>query len=262
MIPRPTWPRGPWALWSPLVLLLVLLGAWELYVLVSGVNSLVLPSPIEVGRALVTDRGTLWHNLKPTAAEILLGMLLGTGLGLAAAILLHFSGLLRQAAYPLLIATQTIPIPILAPLLVVWLGFGLLPKLVVVALVSFFPVLVMTLAGLQAVDADLLKLLRTFEASRWQTFRRVELPSALPGVFAGAKLAAVYSVLGAILGEWAGANSGLGYLLTVTVANLEMSEAFATVFVLAAFAILLFGLLTLVERRTLPWANRAKRSDA
>jgi ABC-type nitrate/sulfonate/bicarbonate transport system permease component len=246
----------------PLLAILVLLGIWELYVLASGVSSLVLPSPIDVVRALIDDRGTLWHNLKPTATEIVLGIALGAAIGLLAAVVLHFSGVVRQATYPLLIATQTIPIPILAPLLVVWLGFGLLPKLLVIALVAFFPVLVMTLSGLGAVDPDLLKLMRTFDAGRWQTFRRVELPSALPGVFAGAKLAAVFAVIAAILGEQAGSNSGLGYLLTVTVANLEMSEAFASVFVLAAFAIVLFAILTLAERRTLPWVHRQKSSEA
>ena len=246
----------------PLLAVLVLLGVWQLYVEASGVSSLVLPSPIDVGRALIDDRGTLWHNLKPTAAEILLGIALGSAVGLLMSVTLHFSGFVRQLSYPLLVATQALPIPLLAPLLVVWLGFGLLPKLTVVALVSFFPVLVTTLAGLGAVDRELIKLLRTFDANRWQTFRRIELPSALPGVFTGAKLAAVLSVIAAILGEQAGSNSGLGYLLTVTVANLEMSEAFASVFVLAAFAILLFALLTFAERRTLPWVQRQRETEA
>ncbi len=242
----------------PLIGILVLLGIWELYVTISGVSSLVMPSPVDVARALVDDRGTLWHNLKPTAAEICLGMVLGAAFGLLIAVVLHFSGTVRQASYPLLVGSQAIPIPILAPLLVVWLGFGLLPKLTVVALVSFFPILVTTLSALEAVDPDLIKLLRTFDAGRWQTFRRVELPSALPGVFAGARIAAVFAVLAAILGEQAGSNSGLGILLITTVGNLETAEAFATVFVLAAFAILLFALLTLAERRALPWVHRQR----
>ena len=149
---------------------------------------------------------------------------------------------------------------ILAPLLVVWLGFGLLPKLIVIALVCFFPIVVTTLGGLDAVDPDLIKLLRTFDASRRQMFWRVELPGALPGLFTGAKLAAVFSVIGAVFAEQAGSSSGLGYLLKVTVANLETAEAFATVFVLAAFAILLFALLTLAERRALPWVHRQRET--
>jgi putative hydroxymethylpyrimidine transport system permease protein len=245
----------------PLLAIVVLLGIWELYVKASGTSSLVLPSPVDVGRALIDDRGTLWHNLKPTAVEIALGIALGATFGMVVAVALHFSGIVRHTAYPLLVGTQAIPIPILAPLLVVWLGFGLLPKLIVIALVSFFPVAVSTLGALSAVDPDLIKLLRTFDAGRWQTFVRVELPSALPGALTGAKLAAVFSVIAAVLAEESGANSGLGYLLTVTIANLEMSEAFATVAVLAALAMLLFALLTLAERRALPWAHRQRETE-
>jgi putative hydroxymethylpyrimidine transport system permease protein len=246
----------------PIVAIVVLLGIWELYVKASGVSSLVLPSPLDVLRALVDDRGTLWHNLKPTAAEILLGILLGTTFAVLVAVAMHFSSVVREALYPLLVASQTIPIPIAATLLVVWLGFGLPPKLIVVALVSFFPIVVTTLSGLAAVDPDLVKLMRTFDAGRWQTFRRVELPSALPGLFSGAKVAVVFSVIAAILAEQAGSTSGLGNLLTVTIANLETAEAFASVFVLAAFAILLFALLTFAERRTLPWVHRQRETEA
>jgi putative hydroxymethylpyrimidine transport system permease protein len=245
----------------PLLAIVMLLGIWELYVKASGTSSLVLPSPVDVGRALIDDRGTLWHNLKPTAVEIALGIALGATFGMVVAVALHFSGIVRHTAYPLLVGTQAIPIPILAPLLVVWLGFGLLPKLIVIALVSFFPVAVSTLGALSAADPDLIKLLRTFDAGRWQTFVRVELPSALPGALTGAKLAAVFSVIAAVLAEESGANSGLGYLLTVTIANLEMSEAFATVAVLAALAMLLFALLTLAERRALPWVHRQRETE-
>jgi ABC-type nitrate/sulfonate/bicarbonate transport system permease component len=245
----------------PVLAILVLLGIWELYVKVSGVNSLLLPSPIDVFRALVNDRGTLWHNFKPTATETFLGILLGATVAMVIAVAMHFFGIVMEASYPLMVASQAIPIAILAPLLVVWLGFGLLTKVIIVALVSFFPIVVTTLSALATVDPDLIKLLRTFDAGRWQTFVRVELPSALPGLFSGAKLAAVFAVLAAVLAEWAGANSGLGYLLTVTQSNLEMSEAFASVFVLAALAILLFALLTLAERRSLPWVHRQRETE-
>jgi putative hydroxymethylpyrimidine transport system permease protein len=246
----------------PLLAILVLLGIWELYVKASGVSSLLLPSPVDVLRALLDDRGTLWHNLEPTAVEILLGVVMGAAFAVIMAVAMHFSDVFREASYPLLVASQTIPIPIVAPLLVVWLGFGLLPKLIVVALVSFFPIVVTTLSALAAVDPDLVKLMRTFDAGRWQTFRRVELPSALPGLFSGAKVAVVFSVIAAILAEQAGSNSGLGILLTETIANLETAEAFASVFVLAAFAILLFALLTFAERRTLPWVHRQRETEA
>ena len=244
----------------PALALVVLLGIWELYVKASGVNSLILPSPSDVLRALIDDRGTLWHNLKTTGVEIVCGIAIAAVAGLLVAVLLHFSGVARRSLYPLLVASQAIPIVILAPLLVLWLGFGLLPKLIVIALVCFFPIVVTTLGGLQTVEPDLIKLLRTFDSSRVQTFWRVELPSALPGLFTGAKLAAVFSVIGAVFAEQAGSNSGLGNLLELTVSNLETAEAFATVVVLAAFAILLFALLTLAERRALPWVHRQRET--
>jgi NitT/TauT family transport system permease protein/putative hydroxymethylpyrimidine transport system permease protein len=245
----------------PALAIVVLLGIWELYVKASGVSSLLLPSPFDMLRALIDDRGTLWHNLETTAVEIVCGIGIAAVAGLLVAVLLHFSGVARRALYPLLVASQAIPIVILAPLLVLWLGFGLIPKLIVIALVCFFPIVVTTLGGLETVEPDLIKLLHTFDASRLQTFWHVELPSALPGLFTGAKLAAVFSVIGAVFAEQeAGSNSGLGYLLKATVANLETAEAFATVLVLAAFAILLFALLTLTERRALPWVHRQRET--
>jgi len=243
----------------PLAALVLLVLIWQLYIDISGISGLVLPSPHAVARALVDDRGTLARNLGRTALEIVCGILAAVVCGFTAAVLLHWSTLARQALYPLLVASQAIPIVILAPLLVLWLNFGLKPILVLIALVCFFPIVVTTLGGLETVDPDLIKLMLTFDASRWQRFRRVELPSALPGLITGIKLAAVFSVIGAVFGEWeAGASSGLGYLLNVSLANLEPAEAFATVCVLSAFAILLFALLSVVERRALPWAYQTK----
>jgi putative hydroxymethylpyrimidine transport system permease protein len=246
---------------APLAGAIVLLAIWQLYVDAANVSRFVLPSPHEVFRALVDDRGTLWHNFKVTALEIVCGIALAVAAGLLVAVALHFSGLVRRSLYPLLVASQAIPIVILAPVLVVWLGFGVLPKLIVIALVCFFPIVVTTLSGFESVDPDLIKLLTSFDAGRRQRFWRAELPSALPGLFTGAKLAAVFSVIGAVFAEQAGCSSGLGCLLQVTTSNLETAEAFATVFVLAAFAILLFTLLTLAERRALPWVHRQRETQ-
>jgi NitT/TauT family transport system permease protein/putative hydroxymethylpyrimidine transport system permease protein len=232
----------------------LLLGAWELYVDLGGVDPLVLPAPHRIATALWEDRGTLASSFWVTAREIVYGILLAMPVALAAALLIHVAPLARRSLYPLLWASQAIPIPILAPVLILWFGFGLLPKLAVIALVSFFPLTVTTVAALAAVDPDLPKLLRTFDASRRQILLTLELPAALPGIFTGAKLAAVFSVIGAVLAEWSGSNAGLGYLLIVTVQNLEMPEAYAAVILLAAFTIALTGLLTLAERRLLPWA--------
>jgi ABC-type nitrate/sulfonate/bicarbonate transport system permease component len=239
--------------------LVLLVAIWQLYIDISGVNDLLLPPPHAVARALVDDRGTLLRSLGRTALEIVCGIVVAVVFGFAAAVLIHWSTLARRALYPLLVASQAIPIVILAPVLVMWLNFGLRPILVLIALVCFFPIVVTTLAGLETVDPELIKLMHTFDASKWQTFRRVEMPSALPGLLTGVKLAAVFSVIGAVFGEQdAGQSSGLGYLLNATLVNLEPAEAFATVCVLSVFAILLFVMLTVFERRALPWAYQTK----
>jgi putative hydroxymethylpyrimidine transport system permease protein len=241
-----------------LLLLLALVGIWELYVDLGGADPLVLPPPHAVARALYTDRSLLWTNFLVTAKEVLLGILVASVAALALAIAIHFSRTLRRAIYPLLVGSQAVPIPVFAFVLVLWLGFGLAPKLVVIALVSFFPIVVTTLAGLSAVDPDLLKLMRTFDSPRLRTFRHVEFPSALPGVLTGAKVAVAVSVIGAVFAELAGSNSGLGYLFQQSENQLLMPRAYATVVILSAFAIALFALLGLIERLALPWAYRPR----
>ena len=245
--------------WRPLLVLAALIGAWELYVDLGGADPLLLPAPHQVAAALYDDRSLLWSNFLVTAEEVLLGILVAAVAGFAFSVALHFSKrTLRPAVYPLLVASQTIPIPIIAPLLVFWLGFGILPKLVVIALVSFFSIVVTTLAGLAAVDPELIKLMRTFDASRTRIFRHVELPAALPGVFTGAKIAVAVAVIGAVFAEQAGSNSGLGYLFEVSLPQLLTARAYAAVAILSAFAIVLFALLSLAERLALPWAYQPR----
>lgn len=252
---------GPGALrrglggWRAAIVLAASIGIWEIYVDAGGADPLILPAPHAVASSLYEDRGLLWSNFLVTAEEVLLGILVAAVAALLLAGAMHFSTTVRRAVYPLLIASQTIPIPILAPLFVLWLGFGLLPKLVVVALVSFFSIVVTTLAALAAIDPALIKLMRTFDASRWRTFRHVEMPAALPGVFTGAKLAVIFAVIGAVFAEQSGANAGLGYLFEQSIPQLLTARAYAAVVILSVFAIALFAVLTLAERLTLPWAH-------
>jgi putative hydroxymethylpyrimidine transport system permease protein len=241
------------------LLLLGLIGLWEVYVDLHGATfSLILPAPHQVAKALYTDRSLLWSNFLVTAEEVLLGILVATAIGFVLAVAIHFSPTLRRAAYPLLVASQAVPVVILAPILAFWLGFGLLPKLVVIALVSFFSIVVTTTAGLAAVDPDLIKLMRTFDATRLRTFRHVELPAALPGVFTGAKIAVAVSVIGAVFAEWNGSNSGLGYVILQSLPQLLAARGVAAVVILSLFAIALFALLALAERLALPWAYRTR----
>jgi NitT/TauT family transport system permease protein/putative hydroxymethylpyrimidine transport system permease protein len=242
----------------PALLLALLVGAWELYVDLGGVDSLILPSPHQVASALYNQRSLLWSSFLVTAREVALGILVAAVTGLVLAVAIHFSQAFRRAAYPLVIASQAVPVVLIAPILTFWLGFGIAPKLVVVALVSFFSIVITTLAGLESVDSDLIKLMRTFDAPRWRTFWHVELPSALPGVFTGAKIAVAVSVIGAVFAEWSGSNSGLGYLIVVSLPQLQDALAVAAVVVMSLFAIVLFGLLTAAERRALPWAYESR----
>ena len=238
-----------------LALLLALVGGWEAYVRIGGSDEILLPAPTAIARALVDDRALLWSNFAVTAREIGLGLAAAVVLGLACAIAIHMSRALRQALYPLLVTSQTIPIPIIAPLLVVWFGYELTPKIVIVALVCFFPIVVPTLDALDRTDADLRKLMRSFGASRWQTFRLVEAPAALPGLVTGAKLSLAFAAIAAILAEWSGSENGLGHLVLQALPNFETARAYAAVLLLAAFSVALFAALSLAERRLLPWAR-------
>ncbi len=246
------------AAWRPLLVVVALLAIWELYVDLGGADPLILPAPHAVAQSLYDDRSLLWSNFLVTAQEVLLGILVAAAAALVLATAMHFFVTVRSSVYPLLIASQTIPIPMLAPVLVFWLGFGILPKLVVIALVSFFSIVVTTLAGFAAVDPDLLKLMRTFDAPRRRVFWSIELPTALPGVFTGAKIAVIVAVIGAVFAEQAGASSGLGYLFEQSIPQLLIARAYATVALLSAFAIALFLLLTLAERLATPWAHQPK----
>jgi NitT/TauT family transport system permease protein/putative hydroxymethylpyrimidine transport system permease protein len=234
-------------------LIVVLLGVWQLYADVGNVDDLILPSPTEVATALWDDRSLLWDNLLVTAQEVALGILAAVALGCAFAIALHFSRTLRRATYPLLVASQAIPIVVVAPLLIVWLGFGLAPKIAIIALVCFFPIVVTTLDALGRVDRDTIKLLTTLDAGRWAAFRFAEAPAALPAALSGAKIAVAVAVIGAVFAEYSGSSEGLGHLILQSIPQLETARAWAAVVVLAAFAIALFYALDLAQRRLVPW---------
>lgn len=242
------------------LLVVVLLAGWEAYTRLGGIDEIVLPAPTAILTALYDDRALLWSNFTVTAGEIGLGMLVALVLGLLCAIAIHFSAILRRALYPLLVGSQTIPIVLVAPLLVAWWGFGLTPKLAIVALVCFFPVVVPTLDALDRVDGELRKLMRTLGATRWQTFRLVDAPAALPGVLTGAKLSVAIASIAAILAELAGSDAGLGNLMLKAIPHFETARAFAAVLILSVFSVVLFGLLALAERRLLPWAHQPRGS--
>jgi putative hydroxymethylpyrimidine transport system permease protein len=243
----------------PVLLAAALLGAWELYAQFSGVESAVLPAPHEVAAALWDSAELLLRNFRVTAEEVVLGLGIAVIFGFALAVAIHLSPLVRRAVYPLAVGSQALPIPVIGVLLVFWWGFGLFPKLVVVALICFFPVLVTTVDGLTAVDPDQLKLLRTFDASRWQAFRLAELPAALPAALSGARIALAVGVIGAFIAETttptSGPYPGLGREI-ITDVNFQTSRAYAGTVLLFLFAIACFYALSLAERKLAPWTIR------
>jgi putative hydroxymethylpyrimidine transport system permease protein len=247
---------------APVAIVVAGLGAWEVAarwdVLADAlsIQPFLIPAPSDIAEALWDDRELLAEDGWVTLKEVVLGFALAVAAGVVFAVPLHLSGTLRRALYPLLVASQTIPIIVIAPILVVWFGFGIGPKLAIIALICFFPITVNTLDGLRAVDPDLTKLMRTLDASRWQTFVRVEAPTALPYFFSGAKVAVAVAVIGAVFGEWAGSDAGLGHLMLQASAQLLTARLFAAVVVLSAFAICLFWLLSALERRIAWWGTR------
>jgi len=248
--------------WAPLLLSAALLGAWELYADASGVEEDLLPAPHAVAAALWNNAGLVWHNFAVTAEQVVLGLALALASGFALAVAIHLFPLLRRAVYPLAVGSQAVPIPVIGVLLVFWWGFGLFPKLVVIALICFFPVVVSTVDGLAAVDPEQPKLLRTLDASRWQAFRFAELPAALPAALSGARIALAVGVIGAFIAETStpttAAYSGLGREIMTDAGGFQTARAYAATAVLFAFAIACFYALGLAERKLVPWKLRPR----
>lgn len=237
-------------------LILGLLVAWELIVRLADVPEYLLPSPIQILADLKTDWVVLGPALWVTLREVLIGFVIAAVAGIGLAVILHLSAPLRRAFYPILIGSQTIPIVVLAPILVILLGYGILPKLVIVALICFFPIVVNGLDGLRAVDDDFVLMMRTLDGTRWSIFRRVEFPGALPSIFSGMRIAATFASIGAVFGEWSGSNAGLGYVMLEATPNLLTARIFAAILILTMISLALFGLVSLLERIACPWAPR------
>lgn len=235
------------------------LGAWAWIASLESVDDLLVASPRETAEALGEDRALLLDNAWVTLYEVLLGLAVSIAAGLAFAVAMHLNRTLREAAYPLLVASQAIPIVVLAPIFVLAFDYGIGPKIAIVALICFFPITVNVLDGLRAVDSDHLKLMRSYGASRLRTLRSVELPAALPSFFSGLRVAASVSVIGAVFGEWAGADEGLGRLVLRGNDELQTPRVYAGILILTFMAVALFSLASLAERLACPW-NRAERT--
>lgn len=238
-----------WAL--GLLALLVL--AWELAVDRWGIPSYILPPPARIPRALVETAPLLWEHTRATLLESFLGFTASIALGVVVALGMDRVVAVKKTLYPLVVISQTIPIIFLAPLLLTWFGFGILPKVIVVGLVCFFPVAIGLYDGLTSADQEVIDLLKTMGASPWQVMRIVKIPGALPSFFSGLRISATYSVMAAVIGEWLGASKGLGVFMIRASHSFLVDRVFAAILVVSVLSLLVFGGVNLLQRLLMPW---------
>ncbi|WP_205629566.1 ABC transporter permease [Jiangella muralis] len=241
------------AAWRP-ALLLVLLGfGWWAVTAAEVFPAYLVPTPGDVANELVEEREMLARHTWVTTYETVLGFLLAAAIGLLAAVLIVYSPTLEKALYPLILFAQVIPKIAIAPILVVWFGFGPMPKVILAVLIAFFPIVVSGVAGLRSTDPELLDLSATMGASRWKTFRKIRFPNALPHLLSGLKVAVTLAVVGAVVGEFVGADEGLGYVLLLASGNLNSSLLFADLILMSALGVVLFVAVEVAEKLLIPW---------
>jgi NitT/TauT family transport system permease protein len=248
--------RTGW-LWPVLTLVIILL-VLEIAARTGLVTRLIMPAPSEVGQAIVmlAQQEYFWNNFYWTAFEAGAGFVLGVALGFASGLIIGISNFARKSIYPLAVAVQSTPQVAIAPLFLIWFGFGIAPRVFFAALSCFFPVLVAVVVGLNAADQDARTLLRSLGASRWTMFRKLLLPAALPTIFAGLRLAVPSALVGAIVGEFVGGNLGLGVMITTFNSQLQIPESFAVVVVLAVMGYGSYLVVEILDRRVVSWSHR------
>lgn len=240
----------------PTAILAALIGAWQLWVVEARVKSFLLPTPAAIFKELVREWGPiLAKQTWVTFEETILGFVFGCAVGFLLAVGITYSKLLERVLYPPIVASQAVPKIAIAPLFVVWLGFGITPKIVVTLLLVFFPIAVTSAQGLMGVDQNLVELLRSVGAGERVIFRKVRLPYALPQIISGMKIGITLAVVGAVVGEWVGANAGLGYTITYAQSQLETTLTFAAIAILVVMGVVLFLAVNLLERILVPWAR-------
>jgi len=240
----------------PALVVILTIAVWEIVIKILDVPTYIWAPPSLIAQTIQENFGDLIGHAGVTLKETLVGFLSAVALGLGFGLLLHFSTWSKRSLYPLLIASQSIPTVVLAPVFVLVLGFGLWPKVAVVTLFCFFPIVVGTIDGLSSVDREYIRMMLTLDATRMGIFRRVEFPSALPQIFTGTRVAATYAAIGAVFGEWAGSESGLGWQMLQAKGRLDTPLVFADIVFITAMALALFGAVSLVERLTIPWARK------
>jgi NitT/TauT family transport system permease protein len=259
-------PRMPARIWAkaetvayPAATLLLLLVLWELAVIVFDIKPYLAPKPTEIVGELGRNWPVIREHLRPTIEEIVLGFGLSILVGVPLAVAIVGSRVFEKTVYPILVASQTVPKVALAPLFVVWFGFGQTPKVLIAFLVAFFPIVIDTAVGLRSVPNEMIDLARSSGASRSALFWKIRLPYSLPNLFAGLKVAITLAVIGAVVGEFLGADKGLGYLLVIANGQLDTTLLYTDIIVLAVIGIVSFLIVDVVERLTIPWHQSVRR---
>lgn len=247
--------------WLPaVILLLVTIVVWEAVVRIFAISAFIIPAPSEIAQSLVAQWGTLMQATLVTAGEILFGFLVSVVVGIAIALVIVRFDWLGRALYPLVVLFQNVPKVALAPIFILWFGYGLAPKIGLILVIAFFPVTLSMLAGMQSVDRSLLSLMNSVGASRTQILFRIRVPHSLPNLMAGTKIAATLSVIGAIVGEFAGASDGLGYVIQFASTQLDTALVFAALLLVSVLGIAFYYAAEILERIVVPWAPKFSQS--
>jgi NitT/TauT family transport system permease protein len=251
---RSWWSRVVFSAWlRPILLIVALLVLWELVILAFRIPPYLVPTPMAVVKQLAEDWPKLLRESMFTTYATLGGFGLSIAFGIPMALLIAYSRTVESFVYPLLVFSQSVPKVAIAPLFVVWFGFGIIPKVIAAFLLAFFPIVVATVVGFKSVERDMLDLARSMKATRLQVFMRISLPQALPSIFGGLKVSVTLAVVGAVVGEFVGSNSGIGYVLQIANGNFDLPLMFAALTVLSLIGVLLFAAVDLVERMMIPW---------
>lgn len=242
-------------LWSAAAIV-ILLAVWQIVSAAGWVPNYMLPSPVDVVKAFASEFPLLMENAKVTLAEAFLGLASGVVLGFIMAVLMDRFGRLYQALYPLIVITQTIPTVAIAPLLVLWFGYEMLPKVILIVIVTFFPITVGLLNGFKSADKDMMNLMRSMGAGNLQIFRYIKLPGAMSYFFASLRISASYAVVGAVISEWLGGFNGLGVYMTRVKKAFSFDKMFAVILLISAISLLLMKLVDLIQKKCMPWENK------
>lgn len=238
---------------APIIFIAIIIIIWELIARLSLVPAYILPGPVRIVQALIQELPILKEHILVTTLEAVGGFTLAILLAIIFAVAMDHIPLVKKTIYPIIIVSQTVPIVTIAPLFVIWFGFGYLPKIVIVVLVCFFPITVSLLEGFASVEDDLLNLIKSMGASKIQLYRMVKLPAAMPSFFSGLKISATYSIMGATIGEWVGGKHGLGVYMMRVKHSFATDKVFATIIIITLLSGAMLGIIGFVERKTMPW---------